>query len=225
MKTYLLLILFVLGAVLFAQHNSQFSAWRFVNQNGEDWYTDTSEISFEAELNPGSGDILTLNDNGVEIVLEDIGNGTISSFIVFNFGNFNSPWEPDNLIRIKIEAPEMLLGKDSKNDNYDEIIVPCSLIFEAPYPFYGWQTEGYGTPFASEPLVIEFYPWWRNLNWGNGVVGMTRGMNDGVPSNELIHNENGECPMVNEIPFFGETGYFFMYTVHGNTMYPFLLYL
>jgi hypothetical protein len=215
MKNNLLFLTFILFFSLSASI-PQFSAWRFVNQNGEDWSTDTSDISFEAELNPGSGDMQTLDDEGVEIVLEDIGNGTISSFIVFNFANFFNPWQPTNLLRIKIWHIDII--------NAEEITIPCSLISEAPYPFYGWETEGFGEPFAAEPFVMDnfFYPDWRNLNWGNGVTGLTWGLIDGIPSNELIHNVNGICPNVNEIPFFGSTGYFFTYTVQSIYDNPFV---
>jgi hypothetical protein len=212
MKTYLLLFLFVFCTVLFAQHNSLVTYWRFVDWNEMD-YTDVSGISFEAELIPGSGDMQTQESIGADILSTDIGLGWPNSFITFDFANFANPWQPDNHIRVRINAFAKT-GEGFEKNSYDERIVLCSFMSEAPAPFYGWNMEGYGEPFAAQPFVVVDWYMPGQLDWGNGVTGFTHG--DGVPSNELTHNVNGICPNIDEIPFYGTTGYYFTHTFTDN---------
>ena len=147
MKKLFIISLFIIIVIgLFAQ--DPYGVYvRFINTDtGVDW-TDVSTISFEVELEPGSGDIQTGPNALCFVNIEDVGAGVPHSFVVFNLANFANPYTPTSQVRVTIW--------DGNNMTDAGEVVFDLADFDPARGFMGW-AEWFnigGYPFNIEPDV------------------------------------------------------------------------
>ena len=141
MKKVLVLSLILLAVGLFAQAPYGVVV-RFIDGcTGLD-YTDISEIQFEVELEPGSGDIQVGPSALCTVSFADIGAGIPQSFVQFDLANFANPYTQASNIRVSI---------------WDGISAPSTVIYNKAIHldpaggFMGW-AAWFGV--GGDPIVI-----------------------------------------------------------------------
>ena len=162
-------------------------------------YTDVSNINFEVELEPGSGDI-QIGPSGLCFAsIQDVGAGVPHSFFQFDLANFANPYNPTSLIRISIwEGSGGPMGSG-------EIIVQKDIDMDPTIGFLGWE-QWFGS--GGLPIIIYVPGCPSVMDWGDGVLGSVSnvegpasgvagsiGYGTGLPHEDMLEcvlNENSE---------------------------------
>ena len=150
------LILFAIGLCAQAPYGVFI---RFINCETRMDYTDVSNINFEVELEPGSGDIQTGPSGLCFASIQDVGAGVPHSFFQFDLANFANPYTPTSVVRI-------LIWEDYGSSS--EIIVQKDIDMDPTNGFLGWE-QWFGA--GGLPIIIYVSGCPSIMDWGDGVLG------------------------------------------------------